>query len=154
MIIPETRYVVARVPLSHIVLTEHQVRYPARVLHYLRLLTAPGNERKDTGPVTLAPHHRGKRGEQYFTPLDGHHRYLAHVLAGRSAVLALIEIEPGQDGYARAVPALDLVSSALAATAGPRLDARMGHIGAHDRRTRPRAPETKGAVPTWPVSRS
>lgn len=97
MIVPGTRVRMARVPIEQIVVSEHQARYVERVLHYVRLLADPQHAASHPGFIHLAPY--GPEAGRY-TILDGHHRFLAHVIAGRAEVLALILIEPGQPGYA------------------------------------------------------
>lgn len=91
MIMAGTRFAVVRVPMERIVVSEHQARYPERVLHYVRLLSDPCHATSDTGPIALAAVGRG-----LYRILDGHHRYVAHIIAGRTDILALLEIEPGQ----------------------------------------------------------
>lgn len=80
MIARDARLRIARVPLSRIVVTEYQTRYPDRVLHYVRLLTAPEHARSDPGLITLKPR---ADGSGYYELLDGHHRYVAAILCGR-----------------------------------------------------------------------
>lgn len=79
-----------RVPLSRIVVTEYQPRYIRRVIHYWRLLVNPRHLGHDAGIVMLTP--CGDAG--LLTLLDGHHRYLAAIIAGRSDVLAIIHYPP------------------------------------------------------------
>ena len=100
MIIPGTRFRVERVPLSRIVFRMTERRYPERVMEYYRRLV----ERPEHDVIV----HLEPLPDGYYAPLDGHHRTLASVLAGRSDVLALVIIEPGQPGYEDALP--DLVS--------------------------------------------
>lgn len=99
MIVPGTRIEVARIPLSSIVVTEHQARYPDRVMHYVALLNAPANRDAYAGLVSLKP-----RADSFFELLDGHHRYCASILCGRTDVLALLIFEPGGYGYDDASP--------------------------------------------------
>lgn len=73
---------VARVPISQMRITEYQKRYPDRLTHYLRLLEQ--NESDDLGVIYLKPFGMD------FEVLDGHHRYVAYVMSGRSDALALI----------------------------------------------------------------
>jgi hypothetical protein len=111
MIAPDTRFRIARVPLARIVVTEHQPRYPDRALHYHQLLSDPqysnASERYATGIVHLAPygHVAPPHDSDIYTLLDGHHRYVGHILAGRADILALIEVLPGQPGYDDAIEA-------------------------------------------------
>lgn len=96
MIQPGTQLTIVRVPLAQILLTECQPRYPERVLHYFRLLTDPTHADAYAGLVSLAPYgSNAKDGTPLYTLLDGHHRYAAHVLAGRTHLLGVLHIEPG-----------------------------------------------------------
>lgn len=100
MIIPNTRFTLALVPIERIIVTEHQPRYAEQVLHYYRLLSDPAHRDAHAGLVHLAPYGvNSATGKQLFTLLDGHHRYLASILAGRAQVLALILVEPGWPEY-------------------------------------------------------
>jgi hypothetical protein len=91
MITPGTQIRLALVPIERIVVTEHQPRFRERVLHYYRLLQDPAHAHEYPGFVTLR---RTVRGQ--LTILDGHHRYLAHVMAGRTHILALIHTLPNE----------------------------------------------------------
>ena len=111
MIVPGTRVRLAHVPLERILVTECQRRYPERVLHYVRLLSDPAHADHAAGFVHLAPYGtREPDGTPLYTVLDGHHRYVAHLLAGRTRVLALILVEPGQPGYDDAGDGLEVAS--------------------------------------------
>lgn len=105
MIKPGTYVKIALVPIERIVVTEHQKRYPERVIHYLKLLLDPRYADEHPGYVHLAPY--GDPALGMYTLLDGHHRYVASIIAGRAHVLAMIEIEPGWQGYTEAVAAGD-----------------------------------------------
>lgn len=100
MIVPGTKFQLARVPIQNIVVTEHQIRYPEKVTHYFhRLLDNPG---QDLDMIRLAPYNPvndSKEPTGMYQILDGHHRYVAHILAGRTHVLALILVEPDWPGY-------------------------------------------------------
>ena len=99
----------AIVPIERIVVTEHQPRYPERVLHYHRLLSDPDHAGHRLGPPVSLAHFTpdddaeggGTKSPEagMYQLLDGHHRYLASVLAGRSDILALLIEEPGEPGY-------------------------------------------------------
>lgn len=107
MIAPTTRFVLARVPLSRIVVTEHQPRYFDRVQHYVRLLLDARYRQHDAGIVALRPFGSeggsdGNDDNALYTLLDGHHRYCASIICGRADVLALIHYEPGDAGYEHA----------------------------------------------------
>lgn len=100
MIIPGTRIALAEVPVERIVISETQARYPDRVNHYFTLLSDPAHARDFAGLVHLAPYGGNvKTLETLYTILDGHHRLLASVMAGRRTVLALIFVEPGWPEY-------------------------------------------------------
>lgn len=73
---------IARVPISKMRVTEYQKRYPERLTHYLRMLDQ--NDTDDLGVIYLKPY------ENDFEVLDGHHRYCAYVMSGRSDALSLI----------------------------------------------------------------
>lgn len=91
---------VRRVALEQLVVTEKQPRYPERILHYWRLLTAAENRDNDVGPITVAPCPHGNDGDAgRFEIRDGHHRYYASLMAGRTSILALILIENAEQGY-------------------------------------------------------
>lgn len=94
MIVQGTQFRVERVPLSRIVVTMQERRYPARVQEYYERLTDPQHAQDDV-LLHLSP----LPDAGYYTPLDGHHRLLALLMAGRRDTLALIIIEPGQCGY-------------------------------------------------------
>lgn len=114
MIIPDTRFALARVPIDHIIITEFQPRYPDRLMHYYRLLRDPQNANNYPGFVHLKVCE--PVGSGLYNIIDGHHRYLASVLAGRDHVLALILAEPPQIGYDKfpGVEVLDVTQSPAA----------------------------------------
>jgi ParB-like chromosome segregation protein Spo0J len=87
MIAKGVRLRVARIPLARIVITEHQPRYPARVTHYVALLSDPANAEADPGVVAVEPL---AEAPGFYGLLDGHHRVLAAHIVGRSDLLALI----------------------------------------------------------------
>lgn len=89
MITRDSRLAVQRIPLERITVTEHQPRYPDRVLHYVALMRAAPTA--DAGIVHLKAR---ADGSGYYELLDGHHRYCAAILCGRCDVLALIITEP------------------------------------------------------------
>lgn len=89
MITRDSSLALARIPLARITVTEHQPRFPDRVLHYVALMRAHPED--DAGVVSLKP--RGD-GSGYYELLDGHHRYCAAILCGRVDLLALIITAP------------------------------------------------------------
>lgn len=94
MIVPGTQIRLALVPIERIVVSEHQPRFRERVLHYYRLLIDPAHAHEYPGFVTLRALRRTEDADILYTVLDGHHRYLAHIMAGRTHVLALIHTPP------------------------------------------------------------
>jgi ParB-like nuclease domain len=72
--------------LSQLRVYENQERYPDRVLHYVKLLKEHPDE--DPGFILVKPRDGG------YEILDGHHRYVAHILTGRSVALCIIITEP------------------------------------------------------------
>jgi ParB-like chromosome segregation protein Spo0J len=74
-------------PLSVIILEECQPRNPRRVMFYYRKM-------KETGlhagpPISVHPRENG-----YYAIEDGHHRFLAHILAGKNKIACTIIEEP------------------------------------------------------------
>jgi hypothetical protein len=89
---PNSKLTIARVPLSQMEVHEHQRRYPDRVLHYVDLMISHPDE--DAGIIHLKPL---RYAVQRYEILDGHHRYCASILAGRSDALSLIIDEPEEE---------------------------------------------------------
>jgi ParB-like chromosome segregation protein Spo0J len=85
MIRPDARLALRWLPLAALRVTEYQPRYPDRVLHYARLLSAPENAGQAAGVLSVAPCADGA-----YMLLDGHHRYCAYIIAGRSEALCLV----------------------------------------------------------------
>lgn len=83
MIPPHATFEVRRIPLSDIVLYEHQSRYPERLLHYISLMHAHPDQ--SPGFVSVHP-----TGDGRYALDDGHHRLCAHIMTGRSEILAVI----------------------------------------------------------------
>lgn len=72
-----------RLYVSRIVLTPHDVPMDAdTVRHYRNLLR--DNPHLDTDPIVVVPHNGS------YTPTNGRHRYLAHVMVGRKVVPVVI----------------------------------------------------------------
>jgi hypothetical protein len=98
MIAPGTRITIVVVPLEQIVVTEHQRRYPEQAWRYARLLDDPTYADHFAGIVSLAPTGGyDAQGEPIYTLLDGHHRYVASILAGRAHLLAAIHSPPSDE---------------------------------------------------------
>lgn len=116
MIEPETRLRLARVSLARILITEHQPRYPERVQHYVALLSDPANAASDPGVIALKPHRDERLAALgYCELLDGHHRFCACLIVGRTDLLALIHYAPGQAGYAECAPIAALSAAVVTA---------------------------------------
>lgn len=95
MIAPGTQLHIVVVRLSQIIISENQARYPERVMHYVRLLTDPAHAEHYAGVAHLAPYGVNTRThEPLYTLLDGHHRYLASVIAGRETLLGIVHVAP------------------------------------------------------------
>lgn len=85
MIKSTARLSVRRLELHEIQIKECQVRYPDRLAHYMALLEAnPGHY---PGLLSVVPSdtHTGM-----YALLDGHHRYLASVMTGRTDALCVV----------------------------------------------------------------
>lgn len=81
MILPGAELSIQRIPLERLHVTEHQPRYPQRVMHYVRLLAEQAG---DPGLICVKEYGDG------YEILDGHHRYCALILAGRPDALCLL----------------------------------------------------------------
>lgn len=113
--------VFVNVDLSRVRVTEFQKRYPAKLQEYISIL----EEHPDShlGLLLLKPSSDG-----YFELLDGHHRYLAYVMQGRSRVLAVIIDERHIDDPRREDPGfVEGICAELAAQAGD--DVRSAGLG-------------------------
>jgi hypothetical protein len=73
---------IARIPLEDLRIFEHQVRYPKMLKRYLRKLKK--NKTDDLGVIHVKPRDFG------YEVLDGHHRFVALVMSGRTDALCLI----------------------------------------------------------------
>lgn len=73
---------VQRVKLDELVIGESLARDPDRVIRYYQLLV--DNPDEDLEPIVLKPIPRG------YVIENGHHRFLAYIMAGRSHALALV----------------------------------------------------------------
>jgi hypothetical protein len=90
MIRPDAKLSIQRVPLERLQVKEYQARFPARLLHYIGLLT--DNPGMYAGLLYAVPSdtHPGM-----LTILDGHHKFAAAIIAGRPDVLCVVE-EPAE----------------------------------------------------------
>lgn len=82
MIKPTATFEVKRIPLCDLFVTECQERYPERAMHYVELMRARPTDHP--GFLSVAPD-----GDRYRV-LDGHHRFCAHILTGRSEALCVV----------------------------------------------------------------
>jgi hypothetical protein len=84
MIGPGATFEVKLLPLSALHVTEYQERYPERLQHYIeKLRNAPGWA---PGVILVQP----MGATCGYEILDGHHRFAAHIITGRSHALCLI----------------------------------------------------------------
>ena len=72
-------------PLIAIRVYECQPRFLERVLHYVRLLT--DNPELHTGPISVSP---DPQHDGLFMLDDGHHRFVAHIITGRTEIAAIV----------------------------------------------------------------
>ncbi len=80
---------IERLPISALHVTECQPRYADRLLHYIDLMQRYPDDAP--GLISVQP---SKYYPGLYELLDGHHRYCAHILCGRSTVLCLVIEEP------------------------------------------------------------
>lgn len=73
---------IERLPVSALQVHEYQRRYPDRLAHYLALLEQ--NTMDDLGIIHVKPRPGG------YEILDGHHRYCALIMSGRTNALCLV----------------------------------------------------------------
>lgn len=73
---------IKRLSLSELRVFENQRRYPEMLTRYLTLLEA--NDVDDLGLIHVKPRKHG------YEILDGHHRFVALVMSGRTDALCLI----------------------------------------------------------------
>lgn len=82
MIKRDAKLQLTRLPLHQLHVYENQRRYPAQLTRYLQLLEQ--NDVDDLGLIHVKPREHG------FEILDGHHRFCAYVMSGRTDALCLI----------------------------------------------------------------
>lgn len=75
---------IERISIQDLRVFEAQKRYPDRVTHYLSVLAEDESGTSDLGVIYVKPRDRG------YEILDGHHRYVALILAGRKDALCLV----------------------------------------------------------------
>lgn len=80
---------IERIPLERLQVREYQRRYPDRVLHYVKLLLDHPGE--DAGLIHVTP---SDTRSGMNTILDGHHKYVANIIAGREDALCVV-VEEG-----------------------------------------------------------
>lgn len=73
---------IARLSVSDLLVEELVPGDPERVLLYVGLLK--GNPDQDTDPIVVAP-----KGGRYVIK-NGRHRFMAHILAGRPTICAVV----------------------------------------------------------------
>lgn len=84
MIAADAVLTAAWLPLDRLVVRQVEPRNPDRVAFYHDLLARhPGAHCGP--PITVAP-----LGDGYYEILDGHHRFLAHIIAGRDRAPAVV----------------------------------------------------------------
>jgi hypothetical protein len=83
MIRPDAQLSAAWLPMNCLVLEEFQERDIERVRFYLEKMQVSGLHAGP--PLSVKPLDNG-----YFAILDGHHRFVAHILAGRAAIPCVI----------------------------------------------------------------
>lgn len=85
MIASTAKLSIQRIELCHIQIKEYQIRYPSRLQHYVDLLLTHPDSYAGLLSVVPSNTHPG-----LFVLLDGHHRYCASILAGRTDVLCVV----------------------------------------------------------------
>jgi hypothetical protein len=85
MIKPDAKLSIRTLPLSHIQVTEYQVRYCERLNDYIILMRAHPGEY--AGLLSVQP---SKTHEGMFELLDGHTRFCASLMVGRSDALCVV----------------------------------------------------------------
>ncbi len=83
MIAPDAALTAAWLPLNCIVVEQHEPRDLARVAFYLDLMQT--STAHAGPPIAVRPLDSAR-----YAVLDGHHRYVAHILAGRERVPCVI----------------------------------------------------------------
>lgn len=86
MIKADAQLTIKRIPLECIQVKEYQERYPNRLLHYIQLLKDHPDEYAGLLYVTPSDTHPGM-----YALLDGHHKYCASIMTGRTDALCVIE---------------------------------------------------------------
>lgn len=92
MISADARLTILCIDLADIHVEECQPRYPEKLTTYIELLRAYPTHYPGVLAVQPSTRHPGM-----FALLDGHHRFCALIMAGRSDALCLI-IEEGKEG--------------------------------------------------------
>lgn len=102
-------------PVSSLRVTEYQVRHPERLQHYVDLLLANPNDAP--GFILVKAMSNSETGYQI---LDGHHRFVAHIMTGRTQALCIVVEEPSDT---RTDDQRDLEELRAKLSAPPRVDA-------------------------------
>jgi hypothetical protein len=83
LIHPDARLSAAWLPLNRLVVGETEEKDIERVRFYLNLMDASGLHAEP--PLTVRPIEYG-----YFMILNGHHKFMAHILAGKAVAPCVI----------------------------------------------------------------
>jgi hypothetical protein len=85
MIKSDAKLTITCLLLEQIQIREYQQRYPNRLLHYVqKLLDHPGEY---AGFLSVVP---SDTHEGMYALLDGHHRFVASIIAGRKDALCVV----------------------------------------------------------------
>ncbi len=92
MMPPDTRLTVRRIAIGDLLVTECKVRYASMVMTYVEQLLAFPHH--DAGYIRVVPSstHAG-----LFVIEDGHHRYCAAIIAGRTDMLCIVVERPPEE---------------------------------------------------------
>lgn len=115
----DSRLEIKRIPLQDLRIFEHQKRYFDKLETYMEILDTYPDE--DPGFILVKPRDFG------YEVLDGHHRYCAHVMSGRSDALCIVIEETHEP---RTDDQRDLEALRAKLSASPRAD--VGQAGLRD----------------------
>lgn len=91
MITEGSKFEFQRIPVADIRVTEYQERYPDRLSHYINLMLANPND--SPGFILVK---RMRDCASTYEVLDGHHRFVSHIMTGRSTALCIVIEEPNE----------------------------------------------------------
>lgn len=106
MITPGTRFEgPVRIPLDHLTVAFQADYYPEAVARYYERLTDPANPHDDVliHVTPVGTIHAPEGLLPVYRVIDGRHRYIASLLAGRRDVLALVIHEPSANARLTAI---------------------------------------------------